>query len=554
MSRPSPYGTSIAGALEQIADRFSDSLAIVHGDRTLSWSQFDEAAARLAGFFAESGIRTGDRVAIGCQNRPEYLIAMFAAQKLEATPVNVNFRYRLHELEYILVDSGASVLVHDDALAPLLPELVKTMDAPPLLVSVATAAQEVSSAVPLNETLRSPPQPRGRRDGQFSWVIYTGGTTGRPKAVAVTEESVLIRMGGLVFQTLGLPLPSDPETLWPTLEERHSERLVLLPASPLMHGTGIYGSLNALLAGGTVVLLTGERFDPQELAATLVQRHVTDLHLVGDVFALPLAQTLSAARANGSPYDLTSLKRIQSVGTLWSPSVKAQLLSEANVTLVDLIAATEGGPFAAALATRETDPTKLAQFRLLPGARLIDPTGRDVEPGAQIAGILAAPAQDGAHYVGDAERSSEVFRVLDGTCYAMPGDMAQLRGDGTLRFLGRGSSVINTGGEKVYVVEVEDALRSHADVRDAVVVGVPDPRFGSLVGAVVQPRQGSSPDPEALAEHVAAMLAGYKRPRRIVMAPELRRSAVGKADLGWAREALSSIEDADLIDDNARRT
>jgi 3-oxocholest-4-en-26-oate---CoA ligase len=541
-----PFGTSIAGALERIADLFGDDLAIVQGARTLTWREFDDLAARLASFFAAVEVTAGDRVAIGCRNQPEYLVAMFAAQKLRAIPVNVNFRYRFEELEYILTDAGARVLVHDDALEQLVPRLADSVHSLEASVSVGVNAGESRTATSIHKALLAEPHPRIDRAGELTWIIYTGGTTGRPKAVAFTEESVLARMGSLVFRSLGIPEPISADALWATLIERHPERLVVLPASPLMHGAGVYGSLNALLSGGTVVLLAGRRFEAQEVAEAIGRHHVTDVHLVGDVFALPLVEALDAARASGKAHDLSSLKRIQSVGTVWSPEVKSALLQEADVALVDLIAATEGGPFAVAVATHDTDPAEFSSFRLAHGARLIDRDGRDVAPGSDTVGVLAAPAQDGARYLGDPERSSAVFRNIDGALYAMPGDLAQLRPDGTLRFLGRGSGVINTGGEKVYAMEVEDALRSHPEVKDAVVAAVPDARYGSLVGAVVEPKSGCAPEPDALGDHVAAALAGYKRPRRIAIVPELRRTAVGKADLAWAREMLSVAPESRL--------
>ena len=316
----------------------------MHGDRALTWSQFDELAARFATFLAEAGVRAADRVAIGCQNRPEYLLAMFAAQKLHATPINVNYRYRLQELEYLLNDCEAKALVHDELLAPLVVQLegrVKTLE-----TGVAIGSEAVSLAshsTPIAEAWLADPHPRTEHHGDHTWLIYTGGTTGQPKLVAFTEASVLERMGGLVFRSLGVPVPASADELWARLFERRGDHLVVLPASPLMHGAGIYGSINALLSAGTVVLLAGQRFDPRELAETISQHRVTDLHIVGDVFGLPLAQTLAAARADGSPYDLSSLRRIQSVGTAWSPEVKAELLAEADVALVDMIAATEGG-------------------------------------------------------------------------------------------------------------------------------------------------------------------------------------------------------------------
>ena len=267
---------------------------------------------------------------------------------------------------------------------------------------------------------------------------------------------------------------------------------------------------------------------------------MTDLHIVGDAFALPLADALDTASAAGSPFDLSSLRRIQSAGTVWSGSVKQRVLSHADVVLVDLIAATEGGPFAVGVATRGTDPAELSSFRLPPGSRLLDDEGRDVVPGSETVGVLAAPAADGARYAGDAARTADVFRTVDGVLYAAPGDLARMNADGSLRLLGRGSSVINTGGEKVFVAEIEDTLRSHPAVLDAVVVGIPDPRWERLVGAVVTTKPGHRPDPDSLGAHVATALADYKRPRCLAVVPELQRTSVGKADLVWAREVLAS--------------
>ena len=534
------FGTSIAAALERIADLFPADVAIAQGDRSLTWGEFDDQAARMAGFLAGQGIRQGDRVAIGSRNGPGYLVAWLAALKLGAVPINVNYRYRLEELVHLMTDSRAGVLVHDAALAGLLPRLD---DAVPGLteVSVDAATDPGSVSVPFTTALRADPHPRVVFDGPLEWRLYTGGTTGRPKAVVLTQQYVLDRIGAQALQALGATaLPSGSDDPRAALIARHAHRLVVLTASPLMHGTGIYGALTALLSGGTIVMLGGGRFDPVEAASTVGRRRVTDLHIVGDAFALPLADALDTASAAGGPFDLSSLRRIQSAGTVWSGSVKQRILSHADVVLVDLIAATEGGPFAVGVATRDTDPAELSSFRLPPGSRLLDDEGRDVVPGSETVGVLAAPAADGARYAGDAARSADVFRTVDGILYAAPGDLARMNADGSLRLLGRGTSVITTGGEKVFVAEIEDTLRSHPAVLDAVVVGVPDPQWGALVGAVVKTKPGHRPDPETLGAHVASALADYKRPRRLAVVSELRRTSVGKADLVWARELLAS--------------
>jgi fatty-acyl-CoA synthase len=535
-----PFRASIAAALERVADLFPADVAITQGDRTLTWGEFDDQAARVASFLASCGVGQGDRVALGCRNCPGYLVAWLAALKLGATPINVNYRYQLEELIHLITDSRAKVLVHDDALAGLVAQVCEVI--PGLaLVSVDTSSDPRCTSVALAAALRADPLPRVVVDGELEWRLYTGGTTGRPKAVVLTQRYVIDKIGAQALQALGAPAPSsaadDPRTM---LVARHGECLVVLTASPLMHGTGIYGALTALLSGGTIVLLGGRRFDPVETASTVGRRQVTDLHIVGDAFALPLVEALDAASAAGNPFDLSSLRRIQSAGTVWSGSVKQRILSHADVVLVDLIGATEGGPFAIGLATRETDPAELSGFRLPPGSRLLDDDDRDVVSGSETVGVLAAPAADGAHYAGDAARSANVFRTVDGVLYAAPGDLAQMNADGSLRLLGRGSSVINTGGEKVFAAEIENTLRSHPEVLDAVVVGIPDPQWGALVGAVVAARLGHRPDPGALGDHVARTLAGYKRPRLLAVVSELQRTTIGKPDLGWARELLAS--------------
>ncbi|QNG50580.1 AMP-binding protein [Pseudonocardia petroleophila] len=270
-------------------------------------------------------------------------------------------------------------------------------------------------------------------------------------------------------------------------------------------------------------------------------RHgVTDLTIVGDAFALRLLDALDAAAAAGRPAAVGSLRRIRSIGAVWSPPVKRRLLAHADVVLLDTIAASEGGVYAVSAVTRATADDQAGTFTLAAGARLIDADGRDVPPGSDEVGLLAAPVVAGAGYEGDPEKTAGAFRDIDGVRWSVPGDMARLDADGRLRLLGRGSQVINTGGEKVYADEVELVLRDHPAVRDAVVLGVPDPRWGSAVAAVVSLRAGRSAAPAELGAFVAGRLAGYKKPRRVVVVDEVARLNTGKADLGWARSQFAA--------------
>jgi acyl-CoA synthetase (AMP-forming)/AMP-acid ligase II len=481
-------------------------------------------------------------VAIGVRNCPEYLVAVVAALKLRAVPVNVNFRYRGEELHYILTDSRAAAFILDDALAGPLAGIRDRLAICRTLIQVG-AGPPAPGIISFTDAAAGKPHPRMNR-GDDEWLLYTGGTTGMPKAVVRPHSSVLAAARSAAFQLLGVPVPDDLAEFDRLLAGRQADRLVILAASPLMHGTGIYGALTALAGGGTVVLLRGQRFEAAQFADAISRARVTDVFIVGDVFALPLVEEWEAAMVRGRPYDLSRLRRIHSVGTAWSPATKLRILAVADVTLFDTVAATEGGPYATAVADRRTRAESLSAFSLAQGARLLDSSDADVQPGSGGIGVLAAPVPAGMHYAGPVEQGSATFRIIDGVHYSVPGDFAEIAADGTLRLLGRGSGVINTGGEKVYAAEVEGVLREHPEVRDAIVIGVPHPRWGTAVAAIIEAAPGTAPDPTRIRGHVASVLASYKQPQRIAIVSELRRTASGKADLRWAAQLLSLPDEA----------
>jgi fatty-acyl-CoA synthase len=308
--------------------------------------------------------------------------------------------------------------------------------------------------------------------------------------------------------------------------------LVTLVAPPLIHATGLYTALGTLLAAGTVVFPEARTYDPEELAALMERYEVTNLCLVGDVFAAPFADVLDRAAASGHPYRFGALREIRSVGVTWSPGVKRRLLDHADVRLVDVIAASEGGPFASAVTTRSGGEIT-STFELLPGARVIDEYDRDVRPGE--VGRLAAPCADDAAYLGDPARTASTFRLIDGVRHTVPGDLATIGEDGALVLLGRAGRVINTGGEKVFAEEVEQVIAAHPAVSDVAVLGVPDARWGHRVTAVVSLVPGAALTPSDIQATVASQLAGYKKPRTVVFTPRVPRTPAGKLDLRQAR-------------------
>ncbi|HEY3685180.1 MAG TPA: AMP-binding protein [Streptosporangiaceae bacterium] len=525
---------NLATLFEVVADERAERTAIIQGDVRRTWRELDDRAARLARHLRGRGVRHGSRVAMALYNGPEYVETLLAVLKLRAAPVNVNYRYRSREIAELLTGSGATVIVADAALSTDVADAVRdspivrlgAADGPdPLAGRADDYAAAIAAASPL---LREP------RSGDDEWLMFTGGTTGRPKGVRNRQTELFGIAAGNGYGVRGVPRPADLDELR-AVTRRLSDgpgRLVTLVAPPLIHATGLYTALGTLLAAGTVVFARSRTYDPRELAVLVDRHEVTNLCLVGDVFAAPFADVLDAAAAAGRPYRLSALREIRSVGVTWSPGVKRRLLDHADVRLVDVIAASEGGPFASSVTTRSGGAIT-STFELLPGARVIDADDRDVRPGE--VGRLAAPCADDAAYLGDPARSAATFRLIDGVRHTVPGDLATIREDGSLVLLGRQGRVINTGGEKVYAEEVEQAIAAHPEVGDVVVVGVPDPRWGHRITAVVSVTPGAAPTPSDIQSAVTSRLAGYKKPRTVVFVPRVPRTPAGKLDLRQAR-------------------
>jgi len=538
---------NFATVLETVADVRADREAVAHGDRSLTWRQLDERAARLAAFLAGRGVGAEDRVAIALYNSPEYLESVFAVLKLRAIPVNVNYRYQAEEMLHLFSDAQVAALIFDGSLAPRVAAALRgtaplsalvqvgSADADPAPVAAEDYEQVISSASPL---------PRAAR-GVDHWLMYTGGTTGKPKGVLVSHAWLYPVVTANGFRLFGEPVPGSLGELRAATQRLSAggDAIVCLPAPPLMHATGMYTTLGALVSSGRVVFLTARSYDPDELARTVAGRRVDTVSIVGDAFALPLADALERAAREGRPYDLSSLRRILSVGVTWSAAVKRRLLAHGDFVCRDLVAASEGGPFAVS-ETRRGDAAVTSRFTLMPGARVIDEAGHDVVPGSGQVGMLAAPADDEIGYLGDSAKTAETFRLFGGARWVVTGDLASVDEDGSITFRGRSSRIINTGGEKVFAEEVEQVLIEHPAVRDALVVGLPDERWGNRIAAVVAPVTDGAVTAEVLTGHVAQRLADYKKPRLIVFVPAVRRSPSGKADLRWARSiAAGGAED-----------
>jgi 3-oxocholest-4-en-26-oate---CoA ligase len=532
---------NISTVWEHVADAVPAAVAMVQGARRLTWAELDERAARLASALAKRGVRQGSRVAIDLYNCIEYLETVYAAFKLRAVPINVNYRYQEAELVYLLDDAEAEVVVFHGSLADRLVAAAPRLRRPVLLVEVPDGAPLVPQAEEYEAFLEgADPAPRIERSGDDRLILYTGGTTGYPKGVVWRHEDLLgppIAVNG--WLAFGLAIPDSAaaaaELAAKVVAERREPRS--LPAAPLMHTTALLKSFATLLLGGCVIFATSRSLDADELCRLIGDERVVDLSIVGDAFARPILASLERAKATGRPYDLSSLRRIASAGVAWSPEVKAGIAHFApQVTFTDIIASTEGGPYALAITRPGEDPLS-TRPRLTPNGRILDEDDHDVVPGSGRQGVLAASGSMPVGYLHDPQRSASTWRVVDGVRHVISGDMATIDADGNVTLLGRGSEVVNTGGEKVFVEEVEQVILTHPAVADAVVVGVPDDRFGHRVVALVSLRKGRELTERAVIDHVGAVLADHKRPRRVIFVDEVHRSPSGKADRTWAKAA-----------------
>jgi len=374
----------------------------------------------------------------------------------------------------------------------------------------------------IKESVRGP-WGRSEEDLMF---LYTGGTTGMPKGVMWRQYDLFHVLGLGGNPALGVPGAASIEEIIDRMQPGVYGN-VLLSACPLMHGTGQFSSLLAMNLGGCVVTLPNRTFDVGELLGEIERRRVQTLIIVGQAFAGPMLDSLIK---NPHRYDLSSLIMISSSGVMWSQENKQGLLQYIpQVILFDSFGSSEavgmGGSVSAAGAASET-----AKFSLGPTCAVFTEDGRRVMPGSGERGLVAVGGNIPMGYYKDEAKSAQTFRTFEGSRWSVPGDWAEILADGTLVLLGRGSVCINTGGEKVFPEEVEEVLKRHSSVRDAVAVGIPDTRFGETICGVVEAEAGATPTLSVLNEHVKSALAAYKAPRHIVVIDTIGRAPNGKVD------------------------
>jgi acyl-CoA synthetase (AMP-forming)/AMP-acid ligase II len=513
---------------ERVALELPERPATWHDGQETTYREFDQRAGRLAAAWRAAGIAPGARIACYLHNSPRYLETVFAAFKLGAVPVNVNYRYQHGELTQLLADAGAEVLVFDGSLADRVRDAVSELPGLRLAMNVDTDLEPlVADHEPLEHAVRS---------GEDPLFMYTGGTTGMPKGVVWRQRELYRSLANPAYmEVAGRPAPDAIQEVVAVARELAASGASprTLPVAPLMHATALFTTMGTLLLGGTAVFAPGRSFDPAAIWRTVESQRVTRLAVAGNAIAQPLAEELVRAEQEARPYRIDSVKAMFSSGVAWTDDVKRALLERQPMVLTEVLASSEGGPYAIAQVGRLEDLP--SRFVLTPGTIVLDEDGDQVEPGSDRIGMLAFSGPMPLGYHADPEKTAAVFFDRGGERYVMPGDFVKLHADNSIEFLGRGSGVINTGGEKVYPGEVEDVLLAHGDVADCAVVGVPDERWGETVAAVVALRSGAA-TPEELIEHVGARLAGYKKPRHVVVVDALPRGPNAKVDLRAVRE------------------
>jgi acyl-CoA synthetase (AMP-forming)/AMP-acid ligase II len=523
---------NFADLFEHAADAFPERVALICGDRQVTYRGLDEDVNRLAHYLAGAGVLPGDHVGLYARNSIEAAMTILAACKLRATPVNINYRYVENELRYMLADSDLAALVHDREFTAQVAAVAPDPAAPGAVVVIGdgsgagpAAGTGFAAALAAGSAQRDFP-PRSSDD---VYIIYTGGTTGYPKGVMWRHEDIWRTLAGGIDFATGVPLADEWEQ---SRRGRAGAGLIRLCAAPLIHGAAQVATLGALFAGDTVVL--APRFDAHAIWRAIEDHRVNSMMLIGDAMARPFIE----AYGSGG-YDASSLVSVSSSAALFSPVVKeACAAALPGVFITEAIGATETGFTGLALVTAGAPQRGGPTVAPGPGTIVLDDAGRPA--GAGQVGRIARGGHVPLGYYKDPVKTAAMFAEVDGARYAVPGDLARVEDDGTITLLGRGNTCVNTGGEKVFPEEVEGALKSHPDIFDALVIGVPDERLGQRVGALVQLRGGTALDLAALDAHVRRQIAGYKVPRSLWAVTAIGRTAAGKADYGWAHQHAAS--------------
>jgi fatty-acyl-CoA synthase len=541
---------TVPAAADTVAAVIGDREFIIQGGRRFTYAQTIERANRLAGYLHARGLgchterselgghEVGqDLLGIYAYNGPEYVEAMLGSWRARVAPFNVNYRYVKNELHYLLADSGATALIYHASFAPRVADVLPQLPRLRVLIQIADesgndlvhGAVDYESIV-ASRTAQLPPVEPSPDD---LYVLYTGGTTGMPKGVLWRQHDIFMTsFGGRSLYTG--ELANSYEEIAERVVDAPESRLMILP--PLMHGAAQWAVMTAMTTGQSVVFSTvTDRFDADEVVRTIEREKVMAVTVVGDAMARPLASAIESGTS-----DLSSLAVVANGGALLTPTAKQRLIDvKPGLIVVDGVGSSETGAQMTHMSASGAVAT--GKFNASPDTFVAaEDLGAILEPGHDGMGWLAQRGYVPLGYKGDAVKTAATFPVIDGVRYAVPGDRARHLADGSIELLGRDSVTINSGGEKIFVEEVETAIASHPAVADVVVSGRPSERWGQEVVAIVALVDGASVEAQELIDHAAEAIARYKLPKAVVFRPVIERSPAGKADYRWAREQAIS--------------
>ncbi|PUB26010.1 acyl-CoA synthetase (AMP-forming)/AMP-acid ligase II [Promicromonospora sp. AC04] len=543
MDQPTPNNhlsrANYATIWESVARAVPDRAAVIADGRSMTYRELDDAAARVAGTLRAEGLGAGSRVAIFMYNRVEYLVTVYAAYKIGAIPVNINFRYQGRELADLLRASRAAALVHPTSLGRHVRDAAPHVPLPALVLAVPDDDGPTAPGRPFATALDAEPLAPRSLSPDHQIFMFTGGTTGTPKAVVWTHGNLFDSQLFSIYGSLPVVVPKDLDEVTRIAARTDLPPTVTLPLTPLMHALALFNVMNALVLGGCVIFLPSVSHDPLAAARTIHEMRVTRLIVAGNAVVGPLVDALDSPE--GAGLSVTSLTTVLSSGMAWSDDLKLRLIGHApRATLIDIFGSSEGGPFAYGVVRGPQDIP--CHPRLAPGTVVFDAEMREVQDVPGATGVLAYRGQMPLGYDDDPVRTAEAYPTINGVRYVMPGDHVRVLGDGLVELLGRGSAVVNTGGEKVFTGEVETVLTAIPGVTDAVVFGTPDPRWGEVVTAYVVTAPGASLTVEQVQEEVGRRLAGYKKPRKVFFVDALDRSPSGKLNMRALRTHVPELE------------
>jgi fatty-acyl-CoA synthase len=521
-------GWNYAQIWEAVAEQIPDAPAQVQGARSFTWRQFDERANGVAHHLLGAGAVEQDKVAQYLYNCPEYLESMFAAWKAGLVPVNTNYRYTDDELVYLWDNADAVAVVFHGTFTDNIERIRERVPRVHTWLWVDDGEGPCPAwAVPYEEAAASHPghveAPWGR-SGDHLYMLYTGGTTGMPKGVMWRQDD---HIRNVIAMGTNPRYREDPVDYAVTRELVTGPGMVGMPACPLMHGTGCMTQLIVLSGGGCVVTMEGRTLDIEEMFDTIERQKVNTIAIVGDAFAKPMLRALDA---EPDRWDLSSLIVIASSGVMFSEASKTGLIRHLpQAMIVDAFSSSEAVGMGQSVTAAGVD-SGTAKFTVGPNTKVFAEDLTEVEPGSGQIGRVAVGGFQPIGYYKDEAKTAATFLEVDGKRYSVPGDFATVEADGSITLLGRGSVCINTGGEKVFPEEVEEALKTHPTVADAVVVGVPDDKFGEAITAVVQLEADATLAEAEVVAHVKAKLASYKAPKRVLAIDTIGRAPNGKVD------------------------